>query len=54
MYLSLEEFAVRAGQEVLMEVDDSSALIVVDLRGILGKQFWPRPIKLLNIIFRLW
>jgi hypothetical protein len=32
----LEEVAVHAGREVLMEVDDRAALIVGDLQGILG------------------
>ncbi len=34
IHLYLEEVAVRPGCEVLMEVDDNSALIVGDTRGI--------------------
>jgi hypothetical protein len=41
---------LRAGHEVLMEVDDNSALIVGDPQGILGQQLRPCPIKLLFII----
>jgi hypothetical protein len=49
----LEEVAVRAGHEVLLEVDDHSALIVGDPRGILGQQFRPQPIHFLSIILIL-
>jgi hypothetical protein len=45
----LEEVAVRAGHKVLMEVDDNSALIVVDSRGILDKQIRSHRICLLNV-----
>ncbi len=34
IHLSLEEVAVRTGRKVVMEVDDNSALIVGDTRGI--------------------
>ncbi len=34
--LSLEEVAVRAGNEVLVEVDDNCTLIVGNAQGILG------------------
>jgi hypothetical protein len=37
----LEEVAVHPINEVLAEVDDNILLIVVDLLGILDKQFRP-------------
>jgi hypothetical protein len=42
----LEEAAVRAGHEVLMEVDDNISLIVGDPHGILEEQHRPHPINL--------
>ncbi len=48
--LSLEEAAVHAGRKVLMEVVDNSLLIVGGLWEILGDQFRPHLICLLNII----
>ncbi len=42
----MEEVAVRAGQEVLVEFDDNAGLIV----GILGQQLRPLPINQLSII----
>jgi hypothetical protein len=50
---SLEEVAVRAGHEVLMEVDSNSALIVGNPQGILGEHLRPRPIHWLNINYHL-
>ncbi len=41
---------MRAGHEVLVEVDDNNAMIVVNPWGILGRQLRPRQINLLNII----
>jgi hypothetical protein len=41
---------VRPINEVLAEVDDNILLIVVDLLGILDKQFRPCLVRLLNII----
>ncbi len=41
---------MRAGHEALAKVDDISALIVGDPRGILGKKLRPRPIHLNKII----
>jgi len=46
----LEEVAVCAGHEVLIEVDDNILLIVGNLQGILDKQQRPHPINLLNIM----
>jgi hypothetical protein len=46
----LGEFAVLSAQKILMEVDDNSALIVCDPRGILGQQLMPHPIHFLNTI----
>jgi hypothetical protein len=40
-HLSLEEFSVRAGHEVLIEVDDNPSLIVGDPQAILDLQLWP-------------
>ncbi len=40
-HLSLEEDALRADCEVLMEVDDNSELIVGSPEGILGQQLMP-------------
>jgi hypothetical protein len=42
----MEEVAVHAGQEVLVEFDDNAGLIV----GILGQQLRPLPINQLSII----
>jgi hypothetical protein len=39
----LEEAAVHAGHEVLMEVDDNILLIAVNPQGILDEQLRPRP-----------
>ncbi len=49
-HLSLEEDALRADREILMEVDDNSELIVGNPRGILGQQLMPHTINFLNII----
>jgi hypothetical protein len=38
IHLPLEEVAVHAAHGALMEVDDTSALIVGDLKGIFGQQ----------------
>jgi hypothetical protein len=47
----MEEVAVRADHEVLMEVDDTWMLIVGNPRGILGQELKPCPILLsFNII----
>ncbi len=43
-------FAVHPINEVLAEVDDNILLIVVDLLGILDKQFRPHLVHWLNII----
>jgi hypothetical protein len=51
--MSLEEVIVSAGHEVLVEVDNTIALIVSDPCGILGQQLRPRPIHLLYIIITL-
>jgi hypothetical protein len=42
--LSSEDVTVCAGREVLMEVDNNSALIVGNPKGILGQQLRPYPI----------
>jgi hypothetical protein len=47
MRLSLKEVPVSSGHEVLFKVDDNSALIVSDPRGIVGQQLRPH---LLNTI----
>jgi len=47
--LSLEEVAVPAGHEVLMEVEDDILLIVGDSQGIFYQQLCPRPNNYLNI-----
>ncbi len=49
----LEEVTVHIGHEVLVEVDDHSALIVGDPWGILGQQFRPQPNYFLGIILTL-
>ncbi len=49
MCLYMEEVAVHAGHEVLMEVGNNSLLIDGDPKGILDQQLRPRPILLLNI-----
>jgi hypothetical protein len=46
IHLSLEEIIVHADNEVMMEVDDKSVLIVGDPQGSLGQQFRPCPIHL--------
>jgi hypothetical protein len=46
----LKEVIVHADHEVVMEVDDNSAMIVADPQGILGQQLRPNPLPLLNII----
>ncbi len=51
--LSLEEVTLCVGHKVLTEVDDISALIVGDPRGMLGLQLRPQPIYLLNRIISL-
>jgi hypothetical protein len=48
--LSLEEVTVRAGHQVLMEVDNKSLSTVCDLDRILGKHLRPHPTCLLSII----
>jgi hypothetical protein len=48
--MSLEEAAVHAGLEVLMEVDDNSSQIVGDPHGILDQQLRPHPVHLIIII----
>ncbi len=45
----MEEVSLRAGRKVLMEDDGNSLPIVVDLQGILDKQFRAWPIHLSNI-----
>jgi hypothetical protein len=40
---------VRAGHEVLLEVDNTILLIVGNLQGILGLQLRPHPTHLLHI-----
>ncbi len=40
--MSLEEVAVHAGYEVLMDIDGPSALIVGNPWGILDQQLGPR------------
>jgi hypothetical protein len=49
----LEEVTEYAGDKVLMEVDDNSAQIIGDPRGILGQQLRPRTFHLLIIIIIL-
>jgi uncharacterized membrane-anchored protein len=49
MCLYMEEVAVHAGHEVLMEVGNNSLLIVGDPMGISDQQLRPRPFLLLNI-----
>jgi hypothetical protein len=50
----LEEIAVRAGHEVLMEVGSNFSLTVFDPQGILNKQLRPYPFHVLNmIIFKI-
>ncbi len=51
--MSAEEVVVHAGHGFLVEVDDNSAMIVVNPREILGQQLRPRQINLLNIIIIL-
>ncbi len=41
--MSLEDVAVPAGHEVLVEVDDNKVLIVGDPQGIFGQQYRPHP-----------
>jgi hypothetical protein len=47
--MSLEKVDVRAGHDVLMEVDDNISPIVVNPHGIFDQQLRSRPIHLLNI-----
>ena len=47
MDLSLEEVAVHDGHEVMVEFDNSGALIVGNIWGILDQHLRPRPICLL-------
>jgi hypothetical protein len=49
----LEEVAVHAGHEVLMEVDDNILRIVSNPQRILVQQLRPHAINLLNIIIIL-
>jgi hypothetical protein len=44
----LEEFAVHAGDKVLMEVDDTILLIAVDPQGILDQHHRPHPITIIK------
>ncbi len=44
--LYLEEVAVHAGNEALLEVDDCRALIVASPQRILGQQLMPHPMEL--------
>ncbi len=50
IFLSLEEVAVHARHKLLMKVDNNSALIFGNPKGILDQQFRPHPILLLIII----
>ncbi len=50
MRMSLEEVAVRAGNEVLIQVDDNISATVGDPRGILDQFLRSRQIQLTNII----
>ncbi len=50
----LEEVAVLAGREVLVEVDDNGRLIVGNLEGTLGQQLRPCQIHMLKIITIEW
>ncbi len=43
VHLPMEEVAVHAGREVLMEVDDNILLIVGDPQGISVEQLRPHP-----------
>ncbi len=47
--MSLEEVTVRAGNKVLVKVDNNSVLIVGDPQGILSQQLRPHAIHLLII-----
>jgi hypothetical protein len=49
MRLSFKEVIVHAGHNVLMEVDDSTSMIVVDPQAILDQLLRHRLIHLLNI-----
>jgi len=44
---------VRAGREVLFDIDDKSALIVGDPQGILGQRLRHCPIELLKSLITL-
>ncbi len=48
--MSSEEVIMRTGSKVLVDIGDTTALIVGDLQGILGQQFRPHPVHVLNII----
>jgi hypothetical protein len=50
---SLEEVAVHAGHEVLMEVNDNISLITGDPQGILDQHLWPNLINLFIICCEL-
>ncbi len=52
MRWSLEEVAMHAGHEVLMEVGDNNMLIVGDPQGILVEQLKSRPIQ--NDVIRVF
>jgi hypothetical protein len=49
----MEVVPVRAGHEVLMEVDNNMLLIVGDPQGILEKHLKPHPINLLKFEYYL-
>jgi hypothetical protein len=51
--MSLEEVAVRASHEVLLEVDDNSELIVDDPQVIQCQQLRPHSIHFLKMILIL-
>ncbi len=48
--MSVEDVTVHTVDKVLMDVDDNTALIVGDRWRILGQQFKPNPIHILNKI----
>jgi len=51
--LSLEEVALHAGHEVLMEVNHNISLIAGDPRWILDQHLWPNLIHLFIICYEL-
>jgi hypothetical protein len=51
IHLPLEEVAVHAAHGALMEVDDTSALIVGDLKGIFCQQLRTHQICLVNYYY---